>query len=105
MKIAIGQKPSAWAPVVMSLCALAMSLVFIEIHFFTEGVAPQRGAGGVAGVVAHLWQLLMWAQIPVIAFFAFRWIREAPWQAVTVLIVQAVAAASAAVLPVLVLGW
>jgi hypothetical protein len=94
MKIAIGRKPSAWVPVVMSLCALTIAVVVIEIDLFTQGgVAPVWGAGAAA----HLWQLMMWAQIPVIACFAFRWVRRAPW--------QAVAAASAAVLPVLILGW
>ncbi len=99
MQVAIGRKASAWVPVVMSMCALLMSLVVIELDFFTDGVPPGLGAGAMA----HLWQLLMWAQIPVIAMFAFRWFRSAPWQAVTVLVVQAVAAASAAVLPVSVL--
>jgi hypothetical protein len=80
----------------MSLCAL----VLVAIQLGTHGVEPARDEGAVA----HLWQLLMAAQLPVIAFFAFRWLRWAPWQAVTVLVAQAVAAAAAAV-PVYMLGW
>jgi hypothetical protein len=97
MEISIGKKPSAWIPVVMSLCAL----VLVAIQLGTHGVELARDEGAVA----HLWQLLMAAQLPVIAFFAFRWLRRrAPWQAVTVLVAQAVAAAAAAV-PVYMLGW
>jgi hypothetical protein len=43
--------------------------------------------------------------LPVIAFFGFRWLRRAPWQAVMVLVVQGLALAAAAVIPVFVLGW
>jgi hypothetical protein len=96
MEIDMGKKPSAMIPVVMSLAAL----VLIAIQFGIHGVAPERDEG----TVAHLWQLLMVAQLPVIAFFAFRWLRRATWQAVTVLFVQALAWATAAV-PVYLLRW
>jgi hypothetical protein len=96
MKVSIGKLPSAWIPVVMSLAAL----VLVAIQLVTHGVEPERDEGAVA----HLWQLLMGAQLPVIALFAFRWLRRAPRQAVPVLIVQ-VAAAAAAAVPVYALGW
>jgi hypothetical protein len=96
MQISIGKKPSAWLPVVMSLGAL----VLIAIQLGTHGVGPEHDEGAVA----HLWQLLMVAQLPVIAFFAFRWLPRARWQAVTVLVTQALAAAAAAV-PVYMMGW
>jgi hypothetical protein len=92
----IGKSPSALIPVVMSLIAL----VLIAIQLGTHGIAPE----GDEGTVTHLWQLLLVTQLPVIAFFAFRWLRRAPWRAVTVLIVQALAWATAAV-PVFLLKW
>jgi hypothetical protein len=97
MEILIGKKPSAWIPVVMSLVALVLVLIQLGIHL----VEPERDDGAVA----HLWQLLMAAQLPIIAFFAFRWARRARWQAATVLVVQAIAAAAASVLPVFIFGW
>jgi len=97
MEVDMGNKPSAMIPVVMSLGALVLVLIQIGAH----GVAPERDEGAVA----HLWQLLMAAQLPVVAFFAFRWLRRAPWQAATVLVVQALAWASAAVIPVHIFGW
>lgn len=96
MQVSIGKLPSAWIPVVMSLAAL----VLVAMQLVTHGVEPERDEGAIA----HLWQLLMGAQLPVIAFFAFRWLRRAPRQAVPVLIVQ-VAAAAAAAVPVYALGW
>jgi len=96
MEVDMGKQPSALIPVLMSLGAL----VLVAIQLGNHGFAPERDEGAVA----HLWQLLMVTQLPVIAFFAFRWLRRAPWQAVTVLIVQALAWAAAAV-PVFVLRW
>lgn len=96
MEVSIGKQPSAWIPVVMSLGALVM----VAMQLVTHGVEPERDEGAFA----HLWQLLMVAQLPVIAFFAFRWVRRAPRQAVPVLVAQAAAAAAAAV-PVHMLGW
>ena len=55
-------------------------------------------------VEAHLWQLLMAGQIPVIAFFAIRWLPRTPWQALLVLVMQAVAGLAAAA-PVFLLKW
>ncbi len=96
MEVNMGKTPSAMIPVIMSLGAL----VLIAIQLGTRGWAPERDEGAFA----HLWQVLMLAQLPIIGFFAYRWLRRAPWQAITVLIVQALAWASAAV-PVRLLGW
>jgi hypothetical protein len=96
MQIEIVKKPSALFPVLMSLTALSL----LAIQLATHGVTPERDEGAIA----HLWQLLVVAQLPVIAFFAFRWLREAPRQATAVLLAQALALA-AGVVPVLVLGW
>ena len=96
MEVNMGKEASAMIPVIMSLGALAL----VAIQAGTQGFAPEHDEGAVA----HLWQVLMVAQLPVIAFFAFRWLRRAPLQAVTVLMVQVLAWAAAAV-PVRLLGW
>ena len=55
------------------------------------------------GAAAHLWQLLMAAQSPLLLFFAVRWLPRNPRQATLVLALQA-AAAVTALAPVYFLG-
>ena len=81
------KKPSAFLPMAMSLTALAT--VMIHIAFF--GVARQADEGAAA----HIWQILMAAQIPIMAFFAIRWLPQTPRQALLVLTLQVGAALSA----------
>jgi hypothetical protein len=88
--------PSAFLPVAMSLAALATVLMFIVLH----GTAPQADEGAAA----HLWQLLMAAQIPIVLFFAIRRLPQSPRQAVPILGLQ-VGAALAAMAPVFLLHW
>jgi hypothetical protein len=90
------KRPSAFVPVAMSLAALAIVL----IHITMSGVARQADEG----TAAHLWQLLMAAQIPIIGFFAIRWLPQSPGSALPVLALQAVAAV-AALAPVYLLNW
>lgn len=90
------KKPSAFLPVAMSLAALAIVLV----HIIMSGTARQADEG----TAAHLWQLLMAAQIPIVAFFAIRWLPQSPRSALPVLALQAVAAL-AALAPVYLLNW
>ena len=80
----------------MSLGTLAVVLVFLAMR----GPAPQADKG----TAAHVWQLLMAAQVPIVLFFAFRWVPESPRQAVPILALQAVAAL-AAMAPVFLLHW
>ena len=88
--------PSAFLPVVMSLGALATVLLYLAVN----GPAPQADEG----TAAHIWQLLMAAQVPIVAFFAFKWMPESPRRAVPVLVLQAIAAV-AALAPVFLLRW
>ncbi len=90
------KKPSAFLPVVMSLAALA--LVLGQLALF--GPAPQADEG----TAAHLWQLLMAVQLPIVAFFALRWLPRSPRQALLVLVLQA-GAGLAALAPVFLLHW
>jgi hypothetical protein len=88
--IALTKKPSAFVPLAMSLTALA---VLGGAYIF--GVAT--GHGGLVrepdeGAIAHIWQLLMAGQMPVLAFFAIKWLPRAPKQTLCVLALQAGAA-------------
>lgn len=75
--------PSAWIPIGLSLAGLGLvvghALVYGIVHEPDEGTA------------AHVFQLLMVAQVPIVAFFAFRWLPQQPKQAAIVLLLQAVA--------------
>ena len=82
------RQPSALIPLAMSFAAL--SLVLGHIAFFGTAREADEGAA------AHIWQLLMSGQIPVIAFFAIRWLPRTPMQASAVLGLQALAALAAA---------
>jgi len=79
----------------MSLAALATVVTHIAIF----GAARQPDEG----TAAHIWQLLMAGQAPVIAWFAIKWLPSAPREALPVLGIQA-AAALAALFPVWWLG-
>lgn len=96
MEVEIGKKLSAWSPVIMSITALLLCGVQIAMH----GTRPVRDEDALV----HLWQLLVLGQLPIIGFFAFRWLRAYPRQAATVLVAQLLAAASALV-PVHTMGW
>jgi len=78
------KKPSAWLPIAMSAGALAMTVgylaLFGNVHNEDEGTA------------AHLFQLLMAGQVPIIAYFALKWLPKKPKQALTILVLQFVAA-------------
>jgi hypothetical protein len=96
MKLSVVRGPSAVVPVAMSCAALALVIG----HIAPSGIARQADEG----TAAHLWQLLMAGQLPVVAFFAARWLPRAPKQALLVLVLQA-AAALAALAPVFLLNW
>ncbi len=89
------RKPSAFLPLAMSLTALAMVLGYVALY----GVVRQTDEGAVA----HLWQLLMAGQLPVVAFFAIKWLPRAPRPTLCVLGLQA-GAVLASMAPVLFLG-
>jgi uncharacterized membrane protein SirB2 len=95
MDVSPFKQVSAWLPVAMSLVALAVVLG----HIALSGAAREADEGAAA----HIWQLLIAAQLPIVALFAFRWLPRAPRQALSVLAIQGLAALSA-LLPVYVLG-
>jgi hypothetical protein len=79
----------------MSLAALAI----VIIHILRFGTAREADEG----TSAHLWQILMAGQLPIIAFFAIKWLPKNPKPALGVLALQLVAALAAAA-PVFYLG-
>jgi hypothetical protein len=87
---------SAFLPVAMSLGALATVLVFLA----SNGPAPQPDEGAAA----HIWQLLMAGQVPIVLLFGIKWVPQSPRQAVPILALQAIAAL-AAMAPVFLLHW
>jgi hypothetical protein len=83
----IVKKPSAFIPLAMSLGALAV----LGVAALSGGLVPHKDEGATA----HLWQLLMAGQLPVLAFFAIKWLPRAPRQTLGVLALQVVAALAA----------
>jgi hypothetical protein len=93
--------PSAFLPVAMSLTALG-------VLFGAAIYGILHGAHGIIrepdeGTAAHLWQILMAGQLPVLLFFAIKWLPRAPKQTLGVLALQA-GAALASMAPVFFLG-
>ena len=78
--LALLKRPSAFVPVTCSLLVLAT----IAAHIARFGAAPQQDEGAAA----HLFQLLMPLQVPIIAFFAITWLRRERRPAVEVLALQ-----------------
>ena len=93
---AVIRHPSAFLPIAMSLLALLLVL----FHIARYGTAREADEG----TVAHLWQLLMALQIPIIAWFGLRWLPVSPRSAITVLALQFVAGVGAAA-PVFYFHW
>jgi hypothetical protein len=89
------KKPTAWIPLFMSLAALAIVL----IHVIRFGGAREADEG----TSAHLWQILMAGQLPIVAFFAIKWMPRTPKASLLILVLQA-AAGLAALAPVFYLG-
>ena len=81
------KKPSALIPLIMSFTALAIVL----IHFARVGIVHEADEG----TAAHLFQLLMAGQVPIVAFFAFKWLPQSPRQALPILALQVAAALAA----------
>jgi hypothetical protein len=91
----LSSKPSAFIPMLMSVAALTLLLGGI--------VAGAVVREADEGAIAHIWQLLMAGQLPLLAYFAIRWLPRVPRQTLCVLALQD-GAALAALAPVYFLG-
>jgi hypothetical protein len=95
------KRPSGFFPLVLSCAALCVVLLRLAL----VGTAPEMYAGRPdEGMTAHLWQVFMASQVPIIAFFVVRWLKNDPAGTLSVLGLQALAIATAAV-PVFLLHW
>lgn len=81
MNLSLMKRTSAFLPVLMSLTALSLVLT----HYALYGIVHQEDEG----TAAHLFQLLLAAQLPIVGFFALRWIPVHPGRALLVLAIQA----------------
>jgi hypothetical protein len=90
------KQPSALIPLAMSVAALATVIGYAAMF----GTARQADEG----TAAHVWQLLMAGQLPVVAFFAIKWLSTEPRRALVILALQ-VSAALAAMFPVWWFQW
>lgn len=82
--IALLRRPSAFLPLFISAGFLAMFAVGLAQGTLVR--SPDEDVG------AHLFQILMPAQLFIIAFFAFRWVPLRPKSALAVLALQLAAA-------------
>jgi hypothetical protein len=96
MNFSTWKRPSAWLPLAMSFAALAIVIGHVAM-FGTARQADEEAA-------AHIWQLLMAAQIPIVAFFALKWLPRTPKQALPILALQG-GAVLAALAPVYFLNF
>ena len=75
--IGLTKQPSAFLPLAMSLTALAVVLGHVAIY----GVIHEADEGAAA----HIWQILIAGHVPLVAFFAIKWLPRAKKQALLVL--------------------
>ena len=75
------KQPSAYLPILMSLAALTLVLghaaVFGVVHEVDEGAA------------AHIWQILMALQLPILAYFILKWLPNRTKETLQVLTLEA----------------
>ncbi len=84
---AVTRQASAFLPLIMSAAALLAVLGHVAVY---GAVGAVREAD--EGATAHIWQILIAGQVPVMAYFLFRWLRRAPRQTLGVFALQAGAA-------------
>jgi hypothetical protein len=73
--------PSAFLPLTMSFAAL----ITVLLHIVIFGIAREADEGAAA----HIFQLLMVAEVPIIVFFLIKWLPQTPKQALQILALQA----------------
>lgn len=81
------KKPSAYLPIAMSMVGLALVIT----HLLIYGLIRETDEGSAA----HIFQLLIALQVPIVGYFALRWLPVFPRKAMFVLILQAMAVIAA----------
>ena len=85
------RRPSAYVPPVLSLGAFLVVAGHVAIYGATREADE--------GAAAHIWQLLMAAQVLVLGFFLVKWLPRAPRPAMAIFVLH-LAAALVALAPV-----
>lgn len=98
--IAALKRPSGFVPLVMS----ALALVVVALRLWISGRAPEAMHAGRPdeGPAAHIFQILISAQVPIVLYPLLRWLRTDPRGTLAVLAFQ-VLAVLAALAPVFLL--
>jgi hypothetical protein len=97
MNLSLLRKPSAFVPLLMSAAALALIIGYVVTGPHEPNLVVENGVTRQdEGAAAHLWQLLMGLQLPVILYFGAKWLPRDPKAALTVLGVQFIAGLAAA---------
>ncbi|PTB20621.1 hypothetical protein C9I57_12390 [Trinickia symbiotica] len=78
--IALAKRPSAFIPILTSLAAFALTMGTIAV------AGPVRESD--EGAIAHIYQLLVVGELPVLGFFILKWLRRDVRAALTVLAIQ-----------------
>ena len=79
------KKPSAWIPIVIPLTFFAVMLILFTINGLPS---PQKDEG----TMAHLFQIWIVLEIPMLSFFAIKWLPQAPKEASIILAIQIISA-------------
>ena len=75
--VSLIKQPSAYLPLAMSLAALTLVLGHAAVY----GVVHEADEGAAA----HIWQILMAAQLPLVAYFIFKWLPKRPRESLQIL--------------------
>ena len=81
------KQTSAWFPIACSITALGLVLG----HYAVFGFIQQQNEG----TPAHVFQMLLVVQLPVVAYFIIRYVPRRPRAALFTLLLQALAAVGA----------
>jgi hypothetical protein len=90
------RRPSGFLPLAMSGAALMVVLLRLALL----GAAPERDEGPAA----HLGQIIMTCQVPIVLFLAISWLWRDPRGTISVLGLQLLAMATA-IAPIYFLNW
>ena len=74
--------PAAWLPMGLSVFALIMILAYLAVSGLVREPAADEGAP------ARIFQIMMVAQVIIMAFFATKWLPRAPKLTAAILAVQ-----------------
>lgn len=88
------KKPSGFLPLLMSSAAIADVIIYLAVF----GNIQQEDESAAA----RIFQLLILLEVPIMMYFAAKWLPKFPKQAIPILVIQ-VGAIAAALAPILIL--